>query len=252
MYWLELFTGPAALAGWGMVAVSILLFHKQRWSVATTLAATTSAIYCCTATPIAANVFVRMMEQAETEGPACGVPSANSVIVVLAGGMLGSPRSQFDYERLHAASLRRTIEGIRLARSADGSRLLLVGGSGDRVKEADLMRTMAMDFGIKDDRIFVERESRNTYQSAKAVARLLKTNLASDSVFLVTSAMHMRRAAATFSRQGIEFCTYPVDWQWMNPPFYTLLIPQVTALRKSSAALHEILGYVWYGLSGRL
>ncbi|MEJ2107800.1 MAG: YdcF family protein [Acidiferrobacteraceae bacterium] len=252
MYWLELLTGPIALVGWSMVAISIALFRRQRSGVTTIVAIVTTIIYFVISTPITTNMLVGVLEQADTEGRACGAPTANSVIVVLAGGVLGSPRSADDYERLQVASLRRTMAGVRLALLAPGSRLLLSGGAGHRAREADLMRTLALDMGMPAKRIVLDRNSRSTYESAKAVAELLKTKLKSDSVFLVTSAIHMPRAAATFVHQGVDICTYPVDWQWMNPPLYTVLIPQISALRKSSAALHEMLGYAWYWMTGRL
>ena len=69
---------------------------------------------------------------------------------------------------------------------------------------------------------------------------------------LVTSAMHMPRAAASFRRHGVDVCPVPVDRRRLRPAAHEALIPQVTALDKSTAAYHEIIGYVAYWATGRL
>jgi uncharacterized SAM-binding protein YcdF (DUF218 family) len=68
----------------------------------------------------------------------------------------------------------------------------------------------------------------------------------------VTSAMHMRRAAAVFRKQGVSVCPVPVDEKWIQPRLVDALVPQISALQKSTDALHEMVGYIWYLATGRL
>ena len=86
-------------------------------------------------------------------------------------------------------------------------------------KRRDLLKTFALQLGLRDDQVLVEADSRNTYENALYTAQMLRTQQWRH-VVLITSASHMRRALAAFHKQGIFPHTYPVDYAgsgWRYP-----------------------------------
>jgi len=243
---------PVALLGWAMLALSALAWRRStagnRGLFA--LAGGLSVAYFWFASPLGANLMVGALEHGVFAVRECAPGDGARVYVVLAGGKTGTPESDADVAHLQEAGFRRTVEGATLARTDAGSLLVLAGGSGESVTEADLMRHLALRLGVSAERIRVERSSGNTHESAVGVARLLRNG--GTRIHLVTSAMHMPRAAAAFGAQGIEVCPRAVDRRYVRPDIEDALIPQITALVKSTAAMHEFVGYAWYYLSGRL
>jgi uncharacterized SAM-binding protein YcdF (DUF218 family) len=251
---LELVAQPVALLAWCLVALAWRAWRAPAPPGVRHAAAAVTLLYFAAATPLGANVMVGALEDAATRAARdCGDGAAGGAIVVLAGGMSGSPASRDEVARLHEATLRRLLEAVRLARAAPESPLVLSGGGGGAVREADLMASLATALGVPPERLRLERESRTTAEGATRVARLLAPPGGSPpAVLLVTSAMHVPRAAAAFRRSGLRVCPVPVDRRWGRPEAHEALVPQVTALEKSSAALHELAGYVAYWATGRL
>lgn len=244
---------PAALIGWLVLGLAALAWRRAS-GVARSFRATVTVllvVYFWLATPLGANLMVAALERDVPAAPTCRSKEQGATYVVLAGGQTGVPESEHDIARLHEASFRRTIEGVRLALEDPDGLLVLAGGSGGAVKEADLMRQLALRLGVDPGHIQRERDSATTYESAVGVARRLRS-LGRERVLLVTSAMHMPRAAAAFRAQGLRVCPHPVDRRYVRPAIDEALIPQITALVKSTGALHELLGYGWYYATGRL
>ncbi len=69
-------------------------------------------------------------------------------------------------------------------------------------------------------------------------------------IILVTSAFHMQRAKNIFERKGLIVEPYPVDFKQnstsksMFNPYY--VIPNISNLNKSSAAIKEFIGRAYY------
>jgi uncharacterized SAM-binding protein YcdF (DUF218 family) len=244
---------PVALIAWMLLALSLLLAWRRPRPGVHWIAAIATLLYFAVSTPLGANLAVGVLERAAARDSECE-PTSNreSLIVVLAGGMFGYPADVTEISRLHEASLRRTLEAVSLARQLEGSRLLFVGGAGQQVREADLMGALARALGFPAERVMLERKSESTFESAREVARLAAKMPAAGSIYLVTSAVHMPRALAAFRHQGLNVCAYPVDYSWVWPAWRRMLVPQITALRKSTAAYHEMVGYAWYQLTGKL
>jgi uncharacterized SAM-binding protein YcdF (DUF218 family) len=252
MHWQELFTEPVALIGAALLVLSWLLIRQRPRGSACVLTVTLTILYFMATTPLGANLAIGALESTAAPDPACGTLNKNSVIVVLAGGMSGRPKSAEEFSRLQEPSLRRTFEGVRLAQRITGSRLWLVGGTGGDVREADLMGALAKALGFPADRLILGRESRTTFESAREIVGMMHAASEVNSMYLVTSAFHMPRAHAVFRHQGLEVCAYPVDRSWVEPKLEGMFIPQISALRKTTVAFHEVVGYVWYWLTDRL
>jgi uncharacterized SAM-binding protein YcdF (DUF218 family) len=168
-----------------------------------------------------------------------------SAIVVLSGGVKDLSWVGLNSEPSEA-SLGRLLAGVRLYEALHLP-LVLSGGSGDptnrEISEADAMTRLAASLGVSRKDIVVERKSRNTIESAKA----LKRSLRGKRIILVTSAFHMKRASAMFKAQGLDVIPAPAGYTSEQRGFSLFtLIPTANHLCTSATALHEYLSFLWY------
>jgi uncharacterized SAM-binding protein YcdF (DUF218 family) len=230
---------PVALIGWLLLGAALWYGGPRRRAAVMLLGCL--LLYLAFATPLGANALLRPLENHTVVPPACSV--APAVIVVLAGGAHGAAESARDLASLSEASFRRAAAAADLA-LAEPQALLLVAGRGVSViGEARLMAALIERLGIAPERIVVENESRTTAASAAAIAALLAPR-ASRRVRLVTSAAHMWRASRLLERRGLEVCPVAVDRGAVTPGLPGALIPQISALEKSTSAIHEYEGLV--------
>ena len=178
-------------------------------------------------------------------------------IVVLAGGAVpqGTLRPGDD---LYDESRSRTVCGARQFKAGVARRLVLSGGDasifGSGPNEAMVMKTLAVDLGVPEEAIVLETRSRTTYENAVETRRIL----GSGPVLLVTSAIHMPRSMALFTKQELSPtaapCTYvtrdyPPDWS-QTTPFD--VIPTVQSLYGTTLVLNELVGTWLYKAAGKL
>lgn len=202
------------------------------------------------ASPAVVNPLLVMYEN-QTALVSCANDSSLP-IVVLGGGVDGRATKSSELQYLSAASFARSIETERLAKSSPHSRVYLAGGIYRNVAESRLMGHMLVKMGVHPNRLLFDDVSRNTYENALEIRRLLKSNNENRPARLVTSAVHMLRAKAVFESAGVEVCPVPVDFQGLvNVPAFAV-IPQTSALQKTADLLHELLGWGYYKASGKL
>ncbi len=260
MEFLSKLLAPAVLVA-GALAALFAATLRSRHRPGIVLAGGALLAYLVLATPLGSSLLVAPLEDHVTPARDCDPLRPDAIVVVLAGGMGGEAARGLDTTRLSAASLRRTLAAARLAHEAPGLAFVLSGGiavapgraaAGD-VRESDLMRALMVELGVQPERLVLERESRNTWENATGSAKLLARGpWQGRRTYLVTSALHMPRAAATFRKAGIDVCPLPADRR-AEPLVYPLaLTPQPGALENSFAALHEIVGLLGYAFAGRL
>lgn len=245
--WLEILTAPVALTGWALLLLCVRWVGLQAAGRTRWLLMALTVGYFLVAAPFGANLAVAWLESRAAPAADCLAPGPDAVFIVLAGGITGAPRSEQEFWSLKEASARRTFEAVALAEKHPGSTIVMSGGAGDTVREADLMRALAARLGIAPARIEVERNSTSTLESAEILARRSELWIRGQP-FLVTSAMHMPRAVGAFRAAGIQVCAHPVDFRWVRPAPHEAFIPQVSALEKSTRAIHEIAGLLAYSL----
>ena len=229
--------GPLILAAAGFVII-----RRYRRAGRVLIISGFVALYLLSIQPVS-DVLMRPLEKSFP--PLKGSEGRANVIVVLSGGVkdlswvgLQSEPSEVSLERL--------IAGVRLSQVLHLP-LVLSGGSGDptnlEMYEAEAMARVAADIGVPRKDIVVERKSRNTIESARAVGKIL----AGRRIILVTSAFHMKRASAMFKAQGLEVLPapagYTTDQRGLSLFF---LFPTADNLHVSTMAMHEYLSYVWY------
>jgi uncharacterized SAM-binding protein YcdF (DUF218 family) len=144
-------------------------------------------------------------------------------------------------------TLERLRIGAELARRT-GLPILVTGG----VTQPDTPAVAAvMAASLRDDfRLparWIEDKSRDTWQNARFSADILQAE-GITSVYVVTSAWHMRRALLAFHGTALTVTPFPTP---LGDPvkldLYSFL-PSAGAWGTSYFALHEWIGYEWYKL----
>jgi uncharacterized SAM-binding protein YcdF (DUF218 family) len=170
-------------------------------------------------------------------------------IVVLGGGSR-EDKGLTPVDRLSDASLKRLLEGVRLSRLLPQSQLALSGGDHQGISpDALIMRQVALDQGVAQERIIVETAS---FDTADQVI-LLRDHLGQAPFYLVTSASHMTRAMRMFIRAGTQPIAAPTDFRAMGAPFQvTDFMPQAGSLADTERAFYEYLGLLWSLIRGQI
>ena len=190
-------------------------------------------------TPIVANALVALLER-EAE-PAAGECDDLQAVVLLAGGLQRPAGHARDFAALTYGSLQRGF--VYLERGHPGGLPLLVAGGGHhRVAEAEVLALLLGELQLAPA-IMLETASRSTADNAVEVRRALP---AVRRIGLATSALHMPRARRSFVEAGFEVCRMPLDRLHVAASGPWAFWPQSSALRKSEAALHELLGDLYY------
>jgi uncharacterized SAM-binding protein YcdF (DUF218 family) len=167
-------------------------------------------------------------------------------VVVLGGGHTADPTLP-PATRLNPAALARLVEAIRIQRQLPGSRLL-VSGFGRPVSHARVLADAAVALGVDPSLIELDELSLDTEDEA----RLITKRLVGQRFVLVTSAVHLPRAAALFRAAGADFVPAPADFASGSGPatYSEWIFPRWSALGASERALHEYLGMAWSRLGG--
>lgn len=172
------------------------------------------------------------------------------VAIVLAG-MLNNHLSAPQRLEFNGAA-ERILTGITLVKRGVADTLLISGKTGDileRGNEAELLRGFAIEWGLTLEQVVLEEKSRNTYENALYSAHIIRAS-GYNTLILVTSALHMRRAAAAFHKQGLFPELYPVDFHTSHEIAPSSFLPSVEVLAVTTLAIHELIGLVMYRLQG--
>jgi uncharacterized SAM-binding protein YcdF (DUF218 family) len=180
------------------------------------------------------------------------LPNADAILV-LGGAVEGAvaPRLYPDLD----ASADRVWHAARLFLARKAPVVILSGGrlpwDENQGPEADAMLQFLIDLGVPREKVRLETRSGNTYENARETQSLLKAE-GWKKVLLVTSALHMRRAQATFESAEVDVVPVATDYEVEAQPRWTLLdfLPDAGALEGSSRALKEYLGLWVYRLRG--
>lgn len=200
-------------------------------------------------------VSQKLISDLELDYPPVDINSLPQVdAIVVLGGMM-NPLSYYEKAEL-LSSADRLTDTVVLWRNKKSSSIIFTGGSGilfqDDAIEAEQAIKVLTSLGIPKEDIILESKSRNTYENAFYVSKILEKKKWKK-IILVTSAFHMRRALGCFKKFEIEVFAYPTDYRTLKKVVnWDTIIPSVGALETSSIAIKEWLGIIVYAWSGYL
>ncbi len=204
---------------------------------------TTSLLWYVVSAPILVDVFRKQAETVPPLDPTASLPPADA-IVVLSGGLYHKA-PEYGGDTVNGYVLERMRYAARLYRLT-GKPLLVTGGSwrGGARPAADTMKeSFEQDFHIPVQ--WVEDWSRNTTENAQFSATILKQN-GIQAVYLVTHALHMPRARASFEKMGLTVIPAPTGFAGQKSFSALDFLPQGSAVEVSAKVLHEWIGQLWY------
>lgn len=150
----------------------------------------------------------------------------------------------------------RVTHTVQLYKLGKIKKILVSGGSGrlsmPDEREADEIAEALILMGVPPEDIVKEINSRNTHESAIEVKKILEGKAMPADCLLVTSAYHMRRAAACFAKVGWGMDCFTVDFLSHKRKFTPdiLFIPKVEALGTWQVLIREWIGMISYKLAG--
>lgn len=179
----------------------------------------------------------------ETRGPSlqaalAGHDVEKTALVVLAAGIRTYDPEVPLRERLDGPTTQRVLTAARLWQAHRFGTVVL---SGSPPEETACMADLITTLGVPAERVVRETRSFNTRENALYSAEILRARGA-ETVVVVTSATHLRRAVQDFARAGVAVIPAPAEIHGMSPLGVDTLLPSSLALGRTHVALHEILG----------
>jgi uncharacterized SAM-binding protein YcdF (DUF218 family) len=153
------------------------------------------------------------------------------------------------YQQLGQSS-GRILMGTAAVKSGLADTLLLSDVSIKGVNETRILLEFLGKQGIDAKKIAVHGKVRNTLAEAKSVKAYSENN-GIRSILLITSANHMRRAAALFRKQGLEPDLLSVSRD-NGPITWESFVPSGDGLEDTYGMLYEVVGYTAYWIQGKL
>ena len=202
-------------------------------------------------TPVVSDWMQGTLESRYPPAPVDAAPNANAIVVL--GGSVGPPKPPRVYPDLTSAS-DRVWHAARLFQADKAPLIVASGGTlpwkHQQFREAEVMQRLLKSWGVPADSVLLESSSANTYENARFTADLASKR-GIDRVLLVTSALHMRRALATFRSAGVNALPMATDYRVVDRRRTLLdLLPSANALAGSTAAIREYVGYWVYDWRG--
>jgi uncharacterized SAM-binding protein YcdF (DUF218 family) len=234
-----------------LLAVCALLVWKRR-RLAVRLSIGSAALLLAFSSKVVERPLVRSLE-GQSSDSGMDVPPAQAIVVL--GGAIRMPSGIH-----HAAGLTdssdRLLVALRLYRSGKAPLILCSGGinpigATGPTPEAVRMAGLLEEWNVPSSAIRIETGSIDTRQNAlRSYQALAPAGIRK--ILLVTSGMHMPRAAGAFRKVGFEVVAAPADFRsgWGESNFLTGWLPKSDNLVDSGLALHEWLGICVYRLHG--
>jgi uncharacterized SAM-binding protein YcdF (DUF218 family) len=249
---LPLFLDPLVLAI--VLLVCSFLVRKQRPRVFQITYVVSVLFLLIAGCPTVEGWLTGSLEDQYPDAGADSYPPAQAIVVL--GGTVHVPSMVH-----HASGIidpsDRLLMALRLYHAGKAPVVILSGGNNPLVgkipehSEAEVMRLLLVEWGIPDAAIQVEGGSINTRENALFSHQLLARG-GIGRIILVTSAIHMPRAAAAFRKVGFEVVAAPADFEtgWQKSSVIFRWIPAADALVGSNRAIREWLGLSVYRLRG--
>ena len=201
-------------------------------------------IFILFSNPFLLNQFARLWDVKER----VLAPNVSYSSAIVLGGFGSEDADKNGYFNTSAD---RFLQAIKLKTEGRVSHILISGGSGKLIptafREGDWVLTQLRDLKIPDSAILVENRSRNSYENAVFSKTLLDSMHLKPPYVLITSAFHMRRAAAVFKKKGVDVVPFPCNYiAGRTETTLSDFIPSGAALGTWEVYIKEVVGYVVY------
>jgi len=227
-----------------LLSLFISVIKNKKKSGALILFLSIVILYGASIFPVANNLCY-YLEKDYINNPAVGDKNID-VIVVLGGGSqdINSLKNTFPNE----------VTSVRLFYAIDvydktGAKYFVCSGKGNgKVSEAEVMAKLAEKLGVPKEKIKIESNSRNTWESASELNKMfVNKNI---NVGLVTSAFHMKRSEREFKKYFNNVLPLPANYLYSSPMGNTVIkyIPQAGEPGRTVLAIREIVGQIWYNI----
>jgi uncharacterized SAM-binding protein YcdF (DUF218 family) len=229
-----------------------LIFSKRRRAGGWLLAGCVSALLLCGFLPIGVLMLLPLETRFSRWDAHTGDPAG---IIVLGGGVDPEITAARGTPAINSSGVR-IVVAAELAHRYPKARLVYLGGNASlrssNFSEADVAEGIFKNLGIREDRVQLERKSRNTDENVRFSMQLVNPQ-PGERWLLVTSAFHVPRAMGLFRKAGFTVDPYPVDWRtsaWSD--VYTFQSDWMTGIDLTDTAAHEWLGLIAYRLTGKI
>ena len=227
-----------------LLVLAVLARQPHRWLVAALV------LFIFTTNSFVVNELLLAWERPPV--PLAALPRHADAAVLLTG-ITQVSKSPHDRVYLGAGADRFT-SALWLYRAGRVRRIIVSGGSGavqaTAHNEADDLTTLLRLAGVPNSAIIREKKSRNTRENALFTKQLLTPE--QDTLILVTSAFHQRRAMGCFAKVGLHPLGFPAGYRStdrsLTPDGW--LIPNPEAMANFSLLTHEVVGWLIYKVLG--
>ena len=143
----------------------------------------------------------------------------------------------------------RFIQTALLYKNHTIQKIIIAAGNGYLVQhdfqEAVFIKDRLVELGIPEADLFTDPYSRNTYENAVNVKKIVDSLQLSGQLLLISSAMHLPRAEKLFAKQKVNVYSYPCDFVTENIAnnfWEDYLLPSSVTLHHWDIFIKEIMG----------
>jgi len=226
-----------------LLAAALWATLKRRRATAVWAIGLSMSILWMGAMPVTARWAAGLVESHFPPLEVAQAPSAQAIVIL--GGGVAVPSLQGPVALGPSAD---RAWFAALLHRAEKAPFILVSGGG-APPEAPRIKSLLTEWGMPAEQILLEQESLSTRENALN-SRTLLAPMGIERILLVTTAMHMPRAAASFTEAGFQVSAFPVGFRSLESGDESSglldLLPHVEALEATASALREILGWAYY------
>lgn len=189
-----------------------------------------------------------LLKPLESDFYSAKVPNGD-VIIVLSAGIRNDMPYFSSYGVPSIETMPRVLAAIRLQKQLDSP--LIISGRGkqrSQYKTASILKRFMASFDVPESKIIIEDKSKDTSENAVFSLKICFDKGFSDPI-LVTSAYHLKRALLYFNDAGLNVKPFPSGFETWPRKSYSWLSLLPGDYRKSSIAIHEYLGLIFYRLN---
>jgi uncharacterized SAM-binding protein YcdF (DUF218 family) len=224
---------------------------KVSWSnIIKIISGFTVLLMIITFTGLGLHILVFPLENYATNIDGFNESQIEEIPIVVLGGGINYDVTQ-NLSELSSISRDRLIKGILISK-ANNMPLIYSGGIGigyEDKGESEIALNFVNNFN--DIEFIQENEARTTYENGLKIKDWLTENNY-EKIYLVTSAIHMRRSIGVFDNIGINYIPVVSNYTSSHKLSWLDYLPNRGALDANMQAVHEWVGLIWYKINNRI